>query len=106
MEVHHLSLCHFSMVKIPIVVPRQAKFQEHINDHQLEFVHAVEERQKNVIGIYDISELEKVIKNYKKIAEKEIFQVEAIIKNLMKSLARLLKNAWEIYESTSIDVYL
>lgn len=56
--------------KIPIVVPRQAKFQEHINDHQLEFVHAVEERQKNVIGIYDISELEKVIKNYKKIAEK------------------------------------
>ena len=55
--------------KIPIVVPRQSKYQEHINDHQLEFVHAVEERQKNIIGVYEISDLELVIRNYKEIAE-------------------------------------
>ena len=45
------------------------KRQEHINDHQLEFVHAVEERQKNIIGVYEIGDLESVIKNYKEIAE-------------------------------------
>lgn len=55
--------------KIPIVVPRQAKYQEHINNHQLEFVHAVEERQKNIIGVYEISDLESVIRNYMEIAE-------------------------------------
>ena len=34
------------MGKIPIVVPRQKKFEEHVNDHQLEFCEAVALRQK------------------------------------------------------------
>lgn len=48
--------------KIPIVVPRQEKFQEHVNDHQLEFVKFVEERQKSIIGVYEIEDLEKALK--------------------------------------------
>ena len=50
--------------KIPIVVPRQKKFGEHVNDHQLDFCRAVSERYNNIILIEDISDLEKAIINY------------------------------------------
>lgn len=38
-----------SIGKIPIVVPRQKKYNEHVNDHQLEFARQVEERMNNII---------------------------------------------------------
>lgn len=50
--------------KIPIVVPRQFKFEEHINDHQFEFVRNVEEINGNIIPIYDINDLKDKIVNY------------------------------------------
>lgn len=50
--------------KIPIVVPRQLKFEEHINDHQVEFAKMVEKRFNYIIGVYDIKDLSDVIKNY------------------------------------------
>ena len=50
--------------KIPIVVPRQKQFDEHVNDHQVEFAKAVAERQENIIVIEDIKKLEETIKNY------------------------------------------
>lgn len=56
--------------KIPIVVPRQEKFGEHVNDHQLEFAKNVEERNKNIIPVYDIKDLKEKILNYDKIIEK------------------------------------
>lgn len=52
------------MGKIPIVVPRQSKFGEHVNDHQLEFAKAMEQRQGNVIVIEDIEDLEDTLLNY------------------------------------------
>lgn len=56
--------------KIPIVVPRQEKFGEHVNDHQLEFAKNVEERNKNIIPVYDIKDLKEKILDYDKIIEK------------------------------------
>jgi len=53
--------------KIPIVVPRQFKFNEHVNDHQLHFCKAVKERYGNIIVVEDISELSKVISEYDEI---------------------------------------
>ena len=32
--------------KVPVVVPRQKKYGEHVNDHQLEFAQEVEKRKK------------------------------------------------------------
>ena len=58
------------MGKIPIVVPRQKKFNEHVNDHQLEFAKMVSERQGNIIVIEDIKELEQAINKYNDIVEK------------------------------------
>ena len=56
--------------KIPIVVPRQYEFDEHVNNHQLEFAKNVAERMKNIIPVYNIDDLEDIIKNYKKIVKK------------------------------------
>ena len=50
--------------KIPVVVPRQKKFNEHINNHQLEFCKAVAERQKNIIVVEEIEDLANIIINY------------------------------------------
>lgn len=50
--------------KIPIVVPRKVEFDEHVNNHQLDFAKAVSERQGNIIVVEDIDELENVILNY------------------------------------------
>ncbi|MFT9457217.1 MAG: glycosyltransferase [Liquorilactobacillus hordei] len=50
--------------KVPIVVPRQKRFNEHVNDHQVEFVRQIFEKKKNIIPVYEITDLKKVILNY------------------------------------------
>ena len=54
--------------KIPIVVPRQKQYEEHVNDHQVEFSRFIEEKQKNIIVVEEIDTLEKVITSYEKTA--------------------------------------
>lgn len=53
--------------KIPIVVPRQARFHEHVNDHQVKFVQTVAERMRMVIPVIEIEDLERVIEDYETI---------------------------------------
>lgn len=50
--------------KVPIVVPRQARFDEHVNDHQVHFCQEVARRQKNIIFVEDLSKLAEAIDNY------------------------------------------
>lgn len=50
--------------KTPIVVPRQEKYGEHVNDHQLLFALEVEKRQKNILVVEDISTLGDLINDY------------------------------------------
>ena len=50
--------------KIPIVVPRQHKYGEHVNDHQVDFVNAVSRVNENILPIMDIGELEYIILSY------------------------------------------
>lgn len=47
--------------KPTIVVPRLKKFNEHVDDHQTQIVKELE-KQKKVIAVYDINDLEKSIK--------------------------------------------
>ena len=56
--------------KIPIVVPRQKKYEEHVNDHQVDFAKAVAERQKNIIVVTDIEVLKDTLLNYDNIITK------------------------------------
>ena len=53
--------------KVPIVVPRQAQFNEHVNDHQLEFCREVAKRLNNIIVVEDILDLKEKIENYSKV---------------------------------------
>lgn len=50
--------------KVPIVVPRRFKYNEHVNDHQVKFVTEVSERMKNIIAVVELEELSEVISNY------------------------------------------
>ena len=56
--------------KIPIVVPRQFEFAEHVNNHQVDFAKQVEKRNRNIIVVYDIKDLKDKILNYDKIIKK------------------------------------
>jgi UDP-N-acetylglucosamine transferase subunit ALG13 len=50
--------------KIPIVVPRKYRFDEHVNDHQVDFCNQVAKRQKNIIVVEDIDMLGDTIDQY------------------------------------------
>ena len=53
--------------KTPIVVPRQHQYDEHVNDHQVEFAKNVAERMGTIILVEDIETLGEVITNYDQI---------------------------------------
>ena len=55
--------------KVPIVVPRQKQYDEHVNDHQLEFAHNVSERMGTIIPVDDVEELGRVIMEYDQIVD-------------------------------------
>lgn len=50
--------------KVPIVVPRQKKFGEHVNNHQVDFTCRMEQEGK-IAAVYDIDELSKKIDEYR-----------------------------------------
>lgn len=50
--------------KTPIVVPRQKRYGEHVNDHQLIFTRTVVERQQNIVLVENITDLEESILHY------------------------------------------
>lgn len=50
--------------KVPIVVPRKKKYDEHVNDHQVDFVKLVKQRYGNIILVEDIDELNMIIQEY------------------------------------------
>lgn len=62
-------LMSLQMGKIPIVVPRQKQFGEHVNDHQADFVKAVAERQGNIIVVEDLTGLQEALLNYETIVQ-------------------------------------
>lgn len=57
--------------KTPIVVPRQHKYAEHVNDHQLKFAKEVESRMGIIVVVEDVEKLNDIIKNYEDIKRKE-----------------------------------
>lgn len=50
--------------KTPIVVPRQHKFDEHVNNQQVEFARNVEKRMGTIIDVEDVETLGDIITNY------------------------------------------
>lgn len=50
--------------KIPVVVPRQKQYDEHVNDHQLKFAKEVAERMGTIINVVETEQLGYVLENY------------------------------------------
>ena len=50
--------------KTPIVVPRKKMFNEHVNDHQVTFSKAVEERMGTIKVVEDVEKLGEIIEKY------------------------------------------
>lgn len=66
--------------KIPIVVPRQKCFDEHVNDHQLIFVRQIE-KQTAILPVYDIADLKATIDHYDALCAK--LQISSGMNNLL-----------------------
>ncbi|MDK2836727.1 MAG: hypothetical protein PWP21_1504 [Thermosediminibacterales bacterium] len=75
------------MGKVPVVVPRQKRFKEHVDDHQVKFCQKAAEFL-SIIPVYEIDELENIVVNYEKITgemklkRREESNLEKIIKYL------------------------
>ncbi len=54
-------------------MPRQKKYDEHIDDHQVLFCHTLESKKK-IIAAYESNDLEQVILNYHTLAQKLIVE--------------------------------
>lgn len=76
--------------KTPIVVPRQKKFDEHVNDHQIEFARNVAERMGTIIPVEDISKLKDVIINYDKIIARMEHGISSNNKKFCDNLEKII----------------
>lgn len=80
--------------KIPIVVPRQKSFEEHVNDHQIEFAKNVAERMGNIIPVIDINKL-----------EKSIIEYDEIISNMKNQISSNNLDFCEKFESLTDNMF-
>lgn len=78
--------------KIPIVVPRQQQFGEHINNHQVDFVRAVSERQGTIIVVEDISKLKDVLLNYDELVLKKSTKMVTNNQKFNIELKKIIEN--------------
>lgn len=81
--------------KIPIVVPRQKQFYEHVNNHQVEFAKAVKDRYNNIIVIEDVKDLKNAIENYDEISEKMKENYKSNNKDFCEEFAKEVKKIME-----------
>ena len=77
--------------KIPIVVPRQKKFEEHVNDHQVEFARNVAERMGNIIVIEDIEKLQEIITKYDDIVSNMPLEMKSNNEKFNENLEKIVE---------------
>ncbi|MCP4220671.1 MAG: multidrug MFS transporter [bacterium] len=53
--------------KIPLVIPRQKQYGEHIDNHQVHFCKLMESKKK-ILPAYEVDDLESIIENHKALA--------------------------------------
>jgi UDP-N-acetylglucosamine transferase subunit ALG13 len=74
--------------KIPIVVPRQHQFDEHVDNHQVLFTKRLEQ-EKKILAVYEIDRLEELITNYEERIKKIINNQDSKGNNLPRFINRL-----------------
>lgn len=79
-----------SIGKIPIVVPRKKQFNEHVNDHQLEFAKQVAERMNNIIVAENEEDIVDAITNYERKIKDISSEISSNNKEFVKGLEKEL----------------
>jgi UDP-N-acetylglucosamine transferase subunit ALG13 len=70
-----------------IVVPRMRKFGEHSDDHQIQVAKELE-KQRMIIGVYDIEDLEEAIKKSKNFSFKPLRKKSIIVDKINETLSK------------------
>lgn len=78
--------------KVPIVVPRQEKYHEHVNNHQVEFTKLIAKRMNNIIPVYDVNDLLDTIDNYDEIAKTKNAGESSNNKRFNDNLEKIINN--------------
>lgn len=78
-----------SMGKKPIVVPRQLKFKEHINDHQVDFTNKVLLNGYPIYRVMNIEDLEWIIKDYD---DMDNYNIHSNNEYFVSELAKIIKD--------------
>ncbi len=83
-----------SIGKVPIVVPRKKEFNEHVNNHQLDFAREVEKRMNTIILVETEKELVDAVMNYdekiKKVNNKNSSNNKKFNQALLKEIEGML----------------
>lgn len=79
--------------KKPIVVPRQEKYDEHVNDHQVDFAHHVKERYDSIEVVTEISELGNYLNQDLKIDGNESSNNKLFNDKLREEVRKLFKES-------------
>jgi len=78
--------------KIPIVFPREKKFNEHVNNHQVDFCKSIEGRLNNIIVVDSDFELEESILNYNKLLSTKNLGIQSNNENFVAELNMIILN--------------
>ena len=81
--------------KTPIVVPRQFEYDEHVNNHQVAFSKAVEERMGTIIVVEEVEKLKDIIEKYDNIEKKIKNSLESNNKNFNIQLEKIVDELFE-----------
>lgn len=86
-------LAPLSLGKIPVVVPRKKEFNEHVNNHQLDFARQVEKRMNNIIVAESDEDIIDAIINYdnriSKLSKGAASNNEKFIESLQKEIEKI-----------------
>lgn len=81
--------------KIPIVVPRNPKYNEHVDNHQILFTKRLEQ-EKKILAVYEVSDIKEFLVNYNIIYQKCKINTSNSGK-FIKVFEELLKNKLGLY---------
>ncbi|MCL5457526.1 multidrug MFS transporter [Loigolactobacillus coryniformis] len=81
--------------KVPIVVPRMKKYNEHVNNHQVEFVRTVSQRRGTIIVAMDLKELESSIINYSCITKNMPNGMKENNKQFINEFSKIVDNLFD-----------
>lgn len=81
--------------KIPIVVPRKKQFDEHVNDHQVEFSKAVAKRNGNIIVVEDTKNLGDMIGKYSEIVQTMSAKLKSNNEEFNKKIEELVQELFK-----------